>query len=196
MDSVYDAAKTHAEKLKAELETIQNFLNLHDHFRDHFGLTPAAASSTAPAEVETPVVDQAAATHEIHVQEPEVAAEAPAAELHPPETHALETHALETHAPEVHASEPETIESEAAEPEPVLHAEAEPEAETPETAAVDAASEDEPRVIKASEGVLIAATSEAEVDAPLGPEATLQAVAEKLAATIGAAHPSVTGYTV
>jgi hypothetical protein len=51
-------------------------------------------------------------------------------------------------------------------------------------------------VISASEGVLIAASSEKEVDAPLGPEATLQSVAEKLAATISASHPSVTGYTV
>jgi hypothetical protein len=51
-------------------------------------------------------------------------------------------------------------------------------------------------VIQASEGVLIAATSETAATEPLGPEATLQSVAEKLAATISAVHPTVTGYTV
>jgi hypothetical protein len=171
MDSVYDAAKTHAEKLKAELEALQNFLNLHDHFRDQFGLAPAAAASVAPSEAETPIVDHAGATHEIHVQAPELEAEA-----------AADAHAPELEAPELDASEPEAVE-------PVY-------ADAPTTASAEAASGAEPRVINASEGVLIAAASETETDAPLGPEATLQSVAEKLAATISASHPSVTGYTV
>jgi len=176
MDSVYDAVKTHAEKLKAELETLQNFLNLHDHFRDHFGLTPADATAAAPSEADAPAIDQAGATHEIHVQEPQVDGEA-----------TVEAHAPEAEAPEAEASEPEGVQHDA----PVYA-----EADAPATTSADAASEDEPRVIKASEGVLIATPAETETAGPLGPEATLQSVAEKLAATISASHPSVTGYTV
>jgi hypothetical protein len=196
MDSVYDAAKAHAEKLKAELETLQNFLNLHDHFRDQFGLTPAAEAPAeetlavaAEAEAEAPVVEPVEATHESLAHEPEVeaAAEAPATELHAPETYEPVAYEPEAHEPEAHASE-----SLASEPEEPVHAEA----EAPETPTAEAASEGEPMVISASEGVLIAASSEKEVDAPLGPEATLQSVAEKLAATISASHPAVTGYTV
>jgi hypothetical protein len=172
MDSVYDAALTHAEKLKAELETLQTFLNLHDHFRDRFGLTSAATSAAAPSEAspletetetETVVGDHAGATHDIHVQE---------------EPHAEAKDAVEAHAPEAGASPPQDSEHGAS-----LQAEAAPE------------GEEEPRVIKASEGVLIATPDAAETE-PLGPEATLQSVAEKLAATIGASHSSVTGYTV
>ncbi len=171
MDSVYDAALAHVEKLKAELETLQTFLNLHDHFRDHFGLTPAAETSVAlaevePSEAEAPVGDHAGATHEIHVQEPQAEAEG----------------AVEAHAPDVEASE------EASASEESEH-EASPDAEAADE------SQEEPRVIQASEGVLIATPETAETE-PLGPEATLQSVAEKLAATISASHPSVTGYTV
>jgi ATP-dependent exoDNAse (exonuclease V) beta subunit len=171
MDSVYDAALAHAEKLKAELATLQNFLDLHDHFRDHFGLTPAAAPSPAPVEAaapqsEAPAADHVGATHEIHVQEP--AAEAPVAEA---------DDAVQAHAPEAEAAP-----SEASEPETSVHEEAE--------------TGEEPLVIQASEGVLIAAATETATTEPLGPEATLQSVAEKLAATIGVSHPSVTGYTV
>jgi len=167
MDSVYEAARTHAEKLKTELEALQNFLDLHDHFRGRFGLTSAAATPSAeasapPAEAESPVVDQAEATSTIEVQQPKIEADAGVA---------------------IEASKSEAVESE----EPV-QADAETSAE--------AASEDEPLVIKASEGVLIAAASDSEAAAPLGPDATLQAVAEKLAATITASPPAVTGYTV
>jgi hypothetical protein len=180
MDSVYDAALAHAEKLKAELATLQNFLDLHDHFRDHFGLTPAAAPSPAPVEAaapqsEAPAADHVGATHEIHVQEP--AAEAPVAEA---------DDAVQAHAPEAEAAP-----SEASEPETSVHAEAEVSA-APE----EAETGEEPLVIQASEGVLIAAATETATTEPLGPEATLQSVAEKLAATIGVSHPSVTGYTV
>jgi hypothetical protein len=174
MNSVYDAAKTHAEKLKAELEALQAFLTLHDHFRDRFGLTPSAATSQAQA----PVVDQAEATHELHVQEPQVDAETP----------------VQAHAPELEASESDPPEHEAVEHDARLHAANGTEA--PATASAEAASDLEPHVINASEGVLIVAPVEAESAAPLGAEATLQSVAEKLAATISASHPSVTGYTV
>jgi len=172
MDSVYEAVRTQAEKLKAELETLQNFLNLHDHFRDRFGLTPAATTTAASPEADAPAVDHAAATHEIHVQDAQAEPEAVA----------------EAHAYGVEASASEEAEHLVTEHETSLHAEPETTTET----------EHEPRVIQASEGVLIAAPSEAEAeaDAPLGPEATLQSLAEKLAATIGASHPSVTGYTV
>jgi len=151
---------------------------LHDHFRDHFGLTPSAETSVAPAEVEASVVDQAEATHEIHVQEPEVESKA----------------AVEETAVALEASEPEAASSEAVEQETSVPVAAK--AEAPEAASAEDASEDEPRVIKVSEGVLIAAPAEPEPVAPLGPAATLQSVAEKLAATISATHPSVTGYTV
>jgi len=179
MDSVYDAARAHAEKLKAELAMLQNFLDLHDHFRDHFGLTPPAAPSPGPVEAaapesEAPAVDQAGATHEIHVQE--AAAEADGA--------------VEAHAPEA-----ETAPSEASEPDASVHAEPEAQAEV-SAAPEEAETGEEPLVIQASEGVLIAAATETATTEPLGPEATLQSVAEKLAATIGVSHPSVTGYTV
>jgi len=185
MDSVYDAALAHAEKLKAELETLQNFLDLHDHFRARFGLTPSQATAPdAPSKAQAPVADPAAATHEIHVQaldaEAEDAAEAPTPALYAST-----------------ASKPEAVETE----EPVEAA-----TDAPLTEASEADSADEPRVIKASEGVLIAAAPELaapklaahepEAVPPLGPEATLQSVAEKLAATISASHPTVTGYTV
>jgi hypothetical protein len=178
MDSVYDAALAHVDKLKAELEALQNFLNLHDHFRDRFGLTPSAATpSPAPAEAdasetEAAAVDQAGPTHEIHVQELDATAD----------------DVVEAHAPEAKASEPE-----AAVHEESLHAEPQAEASAPDQ---EAAPEEEPLVIQASEGVLIATTAETSADEPLGPEATLQSVADKLAATISATHPSVTGYTV
>lgn len=182
MDSVYDAALAHADKLKAELETLQNFLNLHDHFRDRFGLTPSPT---------------AAATDQIDVEEPAAKADE-AVEAQAPEVETSEAEAVEASEPEVvAASEPEAgasaSEPEAVEPEASLHAEPEVEAEA---SSVEAAPEEAPRVIQASEGVLIAATSETAANEPLGPEATLQAVAEKLAATINATHPAVTGYTV
>jgi hypothetical protein len=164
MDSVYDAALTHAEKLKAELETLQNFLDLHNHFRERFGLTSSApAEAAAESETKTPVVDHAAATHEIHVKNPVEEVE-------------------------------DAVEADAPEAQTPLQAEAESEVEPDAEAEPDA--DGKPRVIQASEGVLIAPTSEASAGAPLGPEATLQSVAEKLAATISASHPSVTGYTV
>jgi len=178
MDSVYDAAKTHAEKLKAELEALQTFLDLYDRFRDHFGLTPSEETSVAPAEAEAPLADQAETTHEIRVQEPEVESKA----------------AVEETAPELEAAEPEASEPEAIEKETSVPLAAK--AEAPAAATADDVAENEPRVIKVSEGVLIAAPAEPEPVAPLGPEATLQSVAEKLAATISATHPSVTGYTV
>jgi hypothetical protein len=167
MDSVYEAARTHAEKLKTELEALQSFLDLHDHFRSRFGLaaaaaTPVAETSVSPSEAEAPVVDQDEAASTIEVQQPKVEADAGVA---------------------IEASKSEVVE-----PEEPVQAEAE--------TSVEAVSEDEPLVIKASEGVLVAASSDAEAAAPLGPEATLQAVAEKLAATITASHPAVTGYTV
>jgi hypothetical protein len=167
MDSVYDAALAYAEKLKAELETLQNFLDLHEHFRDHFGLTPPAATSpVATAVAETPVVEAAGATSKIDVKEP-------AAEV----DNTVDAEAAEAEADELQASDeaPTTLD-------------AEPDAET--------STDAKPRVIQASEGVLIATPSEASAVEPLGPEATLQSVADKLAATISASHPSVTGYTV
>jgi hypothetical protein len=197
MDSVYDAALAHAEKLKTELETLQNFLDLHDHFRERFGLTTPAKAATS--EPEAPVADQAGATHEIHVQEPEAQAVA-LVEAEAPEVES---------AAELEASEPEAAKVEAAdavEPEAVTEtlAAATDDAATEEAPALAAAPpetpeaepDEKPRVIQASEGVLIAATPEAAAAEPLAADATLQSVAEKLAATI-AAHPTtVTGYTV
>jgi hypothetical protein len=186
MDSVYDAALAHAEKLKAELETLQKFLDLHDHFRDHFGLTPSkATAAAAPLEAEAAAADQAGETHEIHVQELGAEAQDAIVEAPAPALSSLKTTA------------PATVQSEAVEPEAVDHqAPVQAAIQAPAVVAAENDSEDEPRVINASEGVLIAASSEPEADAPLGPEATLQSVAEKLAATISASHPTVTGYTV
>jgi hypothetical protein len=209
MDSVYDAALAHAEKLKTELETLQNFLDLHDHFRERFGLTTPAKAATS--EPQAPVADQAGATHEIHVQEPETQAEA-LVEAEAPEAKA----AAAAEAPEVEsAAELEASEPQAAKVEAADAVEAEAVTETLAAATDDAATEEEapalaapppetpeaepdekPRVIQASEGVLIAATPEAAAAEPLAADATLQSVADKLAATI-AAHPTtVTGYTV
>jgi hypothetical protein len=201
MDSVYDAAKTHAEKLKAELTALQTYLDLHDRFREHFGLAPSKLSATVPKAAETAVVEQTAAPPEVLVQEAQV--EEPIAEAEAgdaAEGPTLELKASKSEASEPEASEPDAAAAEAREQDAPL----EVEAKAPAAPSVEAAVEDAPRVIKASEGVLIAAAPEAgakaeaetEVEAPLGPEATLQSVAEKLAATIGAAHPSVTGYTV
>jgi len=164
MDSVYDAAVAHAEKLKTELESLQNFLDLHDHFRERFGLTPSAGASSdavesADAKIETPAVELAEASDEVDVEDPSAEVE-----------DAVEAEASEPDAEELKASDAEQTDD------------AEPETET--------STEDKPRVIQASEGVLIAASE------PLGPEATLQSVADKLAATISASHPAVTGYTV
>jgi len=192
MDSVYDAALKHAEKLKAELKTLQNFLDLHDHFSAHFGLTPSKATSPVThadvadsdgdhSDAEASTLDRVAATHESLAQESDVEAE----------------DALETSEPtlsEAKAVEPEVVAPLAAKSEETF--EESSDAKAPSAAATQSASVGEPRVIKASEGVLIATSSEPEAATPLGPEATLQTVAEKLAATISGSHPSVTGYTV
>jgi hypothetical protein len=184
MDSVYDAAKTRADKLKAELEALQTFLTLHDHFRDHFGLTSPAETSAAPSEVEAPILDHVESAPDIDLQEPEVEAAASSEAPAPP--------AAKSQAPE-----PDAVEDDAAEAS-VVEQDAPPSsvAKAPVTVSSEAAPEVETRVIKASEGVLIAAPVEPEAVAPLGPEATLQSVAEKLAATIAVTNPSVTGYTV
>ncbi len=167
MDSVYDAALSHAEKLKAELASLQTFLDLHDHFRERFGLTsPAATSSAETKEAaltpEPEIAEEAGVGHEIHVKESSAEDE------------------------DEDAAEAHTLKADAVEP-----------AEDEASVAEDETSDDQkPRVIQASEGVLITTSTDAPTTAPLGPEATLQSVAEKLAATISSSHPSVTGYTV
>ncbi len=182
MDSVYEAVRAHADELKAELQKLQAFLDLHDHFSERFGLTPAAEpSEPASAEAEAPLDDQPAATHEIHLEAPSSSTD----DLEEAESSEGLVAAHEPEADPEPAEHPESVEHTG----PVDH-EAPLHAHAPGTADEDA------RVIQASEGVLSPATSEAKADAPLGPEATLQSVAEKLAATINASHPSVTGYTV
>ncbi len=102
------------------------------------------------------------------------------------ELEASELDAPGLEAAELKASEPEAVEAEAVEPEAV-------ELEAPVHAEAEAESAGETRVIKASEGVLVATTAEGEPGAPLGQTATLQAVAEKLAATIGVSHTTTVG---
>jgi len=197
MDSVYEAARKHADELKAELQAVETFLDLHEHFRGRFGLTEPTKSTpaAATAESEAPDIDAVAAepgveTHETAIEASPVKTQADdepdtvalgAAELDTPEAEAPELEAPQLEASELKASEPEAGEAEEIDPEAPVHAEADTEAEG------------ESRIIKASEGVLVAATVETEPGAPLGQAATLQAVAEKLAATIGATHNTSAG---
>jgi hypothetical protein len=201
MDSVYEAARKHADELKAELQAVETFLDLHEHFRGRFGLTEttettpieataerdapkiAADEPTDDSDVETheTAVETAAAKTEADDEEPESAA------LEASELDAPDSDAAELDAPELEASERKASEPEAVDPEAPVHADADADADA------DAEPEGETRVIKASEGVLVAATAEVEPGAPLAQTATLQAVAEKLAATIGGTHATTVG---
>jgi hypothetical protein len=194
MDSVYDAALKHADKLQSELTAVKAFIELHEHFRDRLGFGPAKVETPEPAAEAAPEP-----THGTPAEEaPKVeTAEAESAELSAePKVHDVEEPAAELSADSEPGVEAATTVKEEVAPsslsEPV---ETKLEAETldAETVAVDPSTEPETEAAVtvpfqgAVEGVLAHPNP---VHAVVAPSAPAPVVVPITPAT------TVTGYTV